>query len=367
LEAGHGHEHEPNHPRDQEGSLMPSVWIREDTRGKSKRFVVQYRPGGREERARHGGSFKTRRLATVRAGAIETALADLRLPELRLTVDEAPLAPTVAEALDRWLAGRIDISEDTRKRHVSELGRIKGRPIGRKRVDELTWQDVADWIAELARDYKRGSIRKTKQTLAMALDHEGVQPNPVRDKRVKLPREEEVELNPPTADHVLEVYRRLPEVHREALLFLDASGARVGTIDTTKVGDYDQPRRRVRLRNKGGGLYWHELHPALADTIEARLPHPRFRDPEARLFAGSSSTALRTAIAKACKAAAIPTFSPHDLRHRRISLLHLGGMPWARIGATVGQRDLKVTADIYTHVLSDEREVDYRELLEAAG
>jgi hypothetical protein len=25
-----------------------------------------------------------------------------------------------------------------------------------------------------------------------------------------------------------------------------------------------------------------------------------------------------------------PLFSPHDLRHRRISLLHLRGMPWAR-------------------------------------
>jgi hypothetical protein len=29
-------------------------------------------------------------------------------------------------------------------------------------------------------------------------------------------------------------------------------------------------------------------------------------------------------------------FSPHDLRHRRISLVHLRGVPWARIGASVG-------------------------------
>jgi hypothetical protein len=34
--------------------------------------------------------------------------------------------------------------------------------------------------------------------------------------------------------------------------------------------------------------------------------------------------------------AGIPLFSPHDLRHRRISLLHLRGMPWARIGEQVG-------------------------------
>jgi integrase len=70
----------------------------------------------------------------------------------------------------------------------------------------------------------------------------------------------------------------------------------------------------------------------LAEAIEANLPYRRFRDPEARLFPGSSADALRTAIAKACKAEGIPTFSPHDLRHRRISLLHLSGVPWARIG-----------------------------------
>jgi hypothetical protein len=46
-------------------------------------------------------------------------------------------------------------------------------------------------------------------------------------------------------------------------------------------------------------------------------------------------------------------------------VLHLQGMPWARIGEHVGQRDLKTTADTYTHVLVDEAEVDYAELLAA--
>lgn len=70
-----------------------------------------------------------------------------------------------------------------------------------------------------------------------------------------------------------------------------------------------------------------------------------------RLFAGSGADALRTAISKACKVAGVPLFSPHDLRHRRISLLHLQGMPWARIADFVGQKDLTVTANTYTHVL----------------
>lgn len=42
-----------------------------------------------------------------------------------------------------------------------------------------------------------------------------------------------------------------------------------------------------------------------------------------------------------------------------ISLLQLRGMPSARIGEFVGQRNLAVTANTYTHVLVDEGEVDY--------
>jgi integrase len=110
----------------------------------------------------------------------------------------------------------------------------------------------------------------------------------------------------------------------------------------------------VRLRaqtQKTRRALWVELHPALADALEDRLGPREDRDPDDRLFAESGADALRTSIAKACKAAGIALFSPHDLRHRRISLLHLRGVPWARIGEFVGQRNLAVTANTYTHVL----------------
>jgi hypothetical protein len=43
-------------------------------------------------------------------------------------------------------------------------------------------------------------------------------------------------------------------------------------------------------------------------------------------------------------------------------LLHLGGIPWARIGEHVGQ--LAITANTYSHVLADETELDYAGLPE---
>ena len=240
--------------------------------------------------------------------------------------------------------------------------------LGSRPLDELDATAVATMVAELhGEGLKPSFIRKILQATAMVFDHAGVAPNPARNRVVvRLPREEPAEMNPPSADHVEAVYRLLPSKHRLPLLWLEWSGARVSSVDLTLVGDYDEPRRRVRLRaqtTKTRRALWVELHPLLADALELSLGPREDRDPGARLFAGSGADALRTSIAKACKAAAVPLFSPHDLRHRRISLMHLRGVPWARIGEFVGQRNLAVTANTYSHVLVDEREVDYGGML----
>jgi len=344
---------------------MASVWIaRRPRKNGGHSFRVMFRTGGRESMPRYGGAFQTMREAKIRRDTIAGELAALRVPELRRRDHERP--PTFAEASRRWQASRVDLAEKTRTRHGLELNRID-LLLGSRRVDELTPADVAEFVAGLVGEgYARGTIRKTLQTLAMVLDDAGTTPNPARDKHVRLPREEPEEITPPTADHLEAVYRLLPSKHRLAFLFLDWSGARVSAIDLTRVFDYDEPHCRVRLRaatTKTRRALWIELHPALAEALESRLGPREDRTSDARLFAGSGADALRTSIAKACRAAGVPLFSPHDLRHRRISLLHLRGVPWARIGEFVGQRNLSVTADVYSHVLGDETELDYATLL----
>jgi integrase len=101
----------------------------------------------------------------------------------------------------------------------------------------------------------------------------------------------------------------------------------------------------------------------LADALEASLGPREDRDTDARLFPGLSADRLRSAIARACKASGVPVFSPHDLRHRRISLLHRQGRSWAEIARFVGQRKLSITADTYSHVMSDGEEVEYASLV----
>jgi hypothetical protein len=187
-----------------------------------------------------------------------------------------------------------------------------------RRLDAFAPLEIADAIARLhASGYKRETIRKSITHLACVFDFAEIEPNPVRDKlRVRLPRGEIREAEPPNAEHVEAVYRLLPPKHRLALLWLDWSGARVSSIDTTLVGDYDEPRRRVRLRaaaSKTGRALWVDLPYVPAEAIERTLPPREDRNPRARLLASSGADAIRTSIAKACQAAGVPLWSPHDL------------------------------------------------------
>jgi integrase len=200
----------------------------------------------------------------------------------------------------------------------------------------------------------------------MVFDHAGVSPNPARDRvRVKLPREERREIQPPTAAHVEAVYRLLASRYRLPLLVLDSTGMRVGEVEALKWGDVDEQRERWRVSRtvaKTGYGRWVTVPPVLFYAVLQLCPRDD-RRPERRVFENVSADRLRTAISRACVAAGVPVFSPHDLRHRRISLLHLAGVPWATIGQGVGQRDLAVTANTYTHVLTDEKELDYATLV----
>jgi integrase len=305
------------------------------------------------------------REANARKAWVAGELAAMRVPDVSILA-ERPAAPTLAEAAERWRSSRVDVARNTYLQHRSAVGLLSS--LHARAIDTIEPQDVADLVADLhAASKAKETIRKTLVVLAMIFDHAGISPNPARDKvKIKLPREESEEPNPPTAEHVEAVYRLLPSKHRLALLWLDYSGARVGSVDETLVGDYDEPRRRVRLRKavtKTKKPLWVDLPDVLADAIEASIGPREDRDLSARLFAGSGADALRTSLARACKAAGVPLFTPHDLRHRKVSVMHAQGKTWAHIGAFVGQKDLSTTANTYTHVMLDATEVDYPTLI----
>ena len=333
--------------------------LREERNG-TVRFRVLYRLGGRASKRRHGGSFVTRKLAEKRRDWIAGELANLRIPDLRL-LEAEQVVVTLRSIAEKWRESRVDVTAGTAQTHKVNLRRILSTPLGDRPVSEIEPGEVAALVAHLHESgLKRESVRKTIATLAMVLDYAERVPNPARDKRVKLPQEDRVEVNPPTAAHVLAVHRLLPTRYRLPLLVLDATGMRVSELEALRWGDVDETEGRWRISSassKTNQARWVPVPEVLFAQVVELVPRED-RDTAAQVFSGFGSDRFRTALAKTCKAVGVPAYSPHDLRHRRASLWHLSGVPVAEAARWLGhsaQEHLKT----YQHVVMDRTEIDY--------
>jgi len=77
------------------------------------------------------------------------------------------------------------------------------------------------------------------------------------------------------------------------------------------------------------------------------------RTAERRVFPGFSPRVAQKVMARACTAAGIAHFHPHDLRHRYASVKLREGVPVTDLAAQLGHSKKSMTLDIYSHVLVD--------------
>jgi integrase len=343
---------------------VASVWIRtRRTKDGDPRYRVEYRIGGRETHTRFAGSFRTKRLATLRAAWVERELAEQRVPDLTLVDAAAVTLPTLLEASEAWRASRVDVDEQTANMYRSAFVRVfKVAPeLRARRLDKITVDDVAGLVAALAAvPYKRETIRKTRTALAQTLDFYAIAPNPVRDERVKLPKERKPHIPPPLAEHVERVVETVAPEYVLPLPVIDECGPRVSELETAQVGDVDEQRKAIRVRwtFEKNERYRHlELPDQLFAALLATLQPREDRQLDAPLFPGLTDANLRMAISRACKATGTPHFSPHGLRRRRGSLHYKRTGSLAEVAELLGDSK-RVAADHYVYALTDYREVD---------
>ena len=182
-------------------------------------------------------------------------------------------------------------------------------------------------------------MRKSLNVLQRALDHAGLEPNPARDRRIRLPKQRRVQITPPPTEHVEAVVRALPARYRLPVLALYATSVRIGELVALTWDDVDDPGGRWRIRpenSKTGMARWVDpVDPDVHAAVCALCPRED-RRPDQQVFPELDDARLRTAITRRCAATGVPRWSPHELRHRRISLLVLRGVPIPRVSALVG-------------------------------
>jgi integrase len=201
---------------------------------------------------------------------------------------------------------------------------------------------------------KPSSLSRYVATLRQVLDFAGIDPNPARDNRVKLPKIETTVVEPPSADQVDAILEHSPRRWRLPLRVLEQTGMRVGELRDLEWRDIDLAESRFRIRNgkTATARRWVAVPEWLMGDIAERCP-PDDRTPERRVFVGFSPDVAKNVMARACKAAGIPHFHPHDLRHRYASLKIREGVPVTELAAQLGHSKKSLTFDVYSHVLLD--------------
>jgi integrase len=330
---------------------MASVSIRRREAKSGTRFQVRYRLGGRAYPLVHGGSFETLKEARLRRDLVAGELAVGRNPaDLLQAMVERPPVRTFREWAEAYKMSRVDVGAETRKNMLSHLKRLNAR-FGDRDPFTITIADCQEWVGENA-DLKPASLSRYMATLRQILDFAAVEPNPARDGRVKLPKIETATVEPPSAEQFEAIIATVPRRWRLPLRVLEQSGMRVGELRDLEWRDVDLAGCRLRIRQgkTAAARRWAAVPEWLMQEIDATCPVDD-RTPERAVFPGFTPDVAKNVMARACVAAGIPHFHPHDLRHRYASLKLREGVPVTDLAAQLGHSKKSMTLDTYSHVL----------------
>jgi integrase len=335
-----------------------------------KRYQVLYRRGGRAYKIESGGTFRTLKDARVRRDVVAGWLAQGLNPKNELAKLGAapPLKLTLREWAARYERSRVDYAAETAKNVRSHIRKIVASPVAEKSIDAVELPDLQELVADWSEDLKPSSISRYMATVRLIFDYAGVEPNPAREDKLKLPAIIRQEANPPDADQFLTMLRAMPRRYWLPLVVIEQTGMRVGEAASLEWGDVDEQGSRFRLRAgevKTRRARWVQVPGWLMEVVAGSLARED-RTEQRKVFGGFTADVAKNAMARACRSAGLPHFSPHDLRHRRGTIWHHD--PAVTIREQMdrgGWSRSDIAIDTYSHLLplAEVPESSLRELL----
>jgi integrase len=334
---------------------MASLTITTRHTASGPRYVVRYRLGGRAYPIVHAGSFKTLRHAKARRDAVAAELSAGRNPALLLNaLVSIPKQRTLVDWWTAWLDTRSDIDPNTLRTYRTAGQAFEMETFKTRDIASLRPSDFQEWVAGMEEQRRSASTIHTYMAAArQVLDFADVEPNPARSRKVRLPRISREEPNPPPADHLELLFRNVTPAMALALVTIEQGCLRVTEAETLVWSDVDYQGSRLRLRSantKSGRARWAYLPVWLMERIGETCPRED-RLEYRRVFAGFTAQSARSAMTRACRAAGLPHYHPHDLRHRRATLWHHGGMPARELAERGGWSKASLPLDVYTHTM----------------
>jgi integrase len=301
---------------------------------------------------------------------------------------------SLSQLLDRWFEkiARHQLEPSGYENYKSIATHHLRPTLGRRRLSKLSVADVDQLLSEkLDSGYSVSTVRRIRAVLSQALD-QGVRwgyiPRNVAamSRGPKAVRSEGRSLTPRQAKSFLTAVKgdRLEALYVTML----ALGLRSGEALGLSWEDVDLRRRiltvRKQLKRHGTALVIGETKtPKSRRAIN--LPFPvvtalrshKARQGRERLAAGSSwrddglvfstevgtpidPSNLRRSFKKVCEKAGLGHWHPHELRHSAASIMLAEQVPLEVVADVLGHSSIRMTADVYGHILAPQREAAAR-------
>jgi integrase len=237
-------------------------------------------------------------------------------------------------------------------------GRLLDELIGNRTVASLTENDGRELVAALSAHETRGgtmtagSVKAYFGQARQVLDHARRQPNPFRDELLRSRAKSTTSRRRRPRARCSTILDRIPPRHVLPLALLEQTGMRVGEL-ALAWGDVDTVEARLRLKRsatKTNRPRWVQVPRWLMDALEQTCP-TEDRAAGRRVFPAATDAALRQAMARACRAAGIPLYSPARSPSPADLALARPGIPQKELSERVGHIKASETLDRYAHVM----------------
>lgn len=308
-----------------------------------------------------------------------------------------PAEVTVGRYLEHWIAEVLpltDLAQTTREQY-ERMARLYIIPtIGRKRLDLLAPADVRSMLARLSdQGLSPATLRQARSVLSRALRTAEVDGIVSRNaaRLVDGVRQANKEGRTLTPDEARTLLRAAQGHEYEALVYVLLSlGLRKGEALGLSWSDVDldgtPPRLTVRraLKKDTRDRTYLDTPKTTRSRRTIHLPgslvdvlrRHKLRQTEQRLAFGPGwggrwadedlvfTTSIGTAldpnrvnrqVQAIATEAGLGKWTPHELRHSAASLLIAQGVPLKTISEMLGHSSIRVTADVYGHLLDDAR------------
>jgi integrase len=291
-----------------------------------------------------------------------------------ITPKTLPLFSTVA---DDWLKSKVNIRENTKEGYRGHMETHLKPAFEGMKINQITLAVIEQFRATLLKTGTTVATTKKilstlSQIMKYAVKHHYQDYNPVRDlERLQTPHnEDEEDLNILQPDQISSLVNATATPGDKVLLMVAAlTGMRQGELFGLKWTDVDWINKQIHVkRTYNHGRFYGpksktskrriDIAPELVIELKKwRLVCPRGEldlvFPNSKGKPANKSNFLIRRFYPALASAGLPHMRFHDLRHTYAALLLDQGENIKYIQRQLGHSSIKVTLDIYGHLMSD--------------